>query len=66
MITEIMWERLNSQGIPEIHILGAHNSGSHTFGQHAHPHCIMSPNGRYLSYNNGTQVRSDVYILRID
>ncbi|MCC5929398.1 MAG: hypothetical protein JJU28_09155 [Cyclobacteriaceae bacterium] len=66
MISEIFWENINSQGIPDIHILGAHNSGSHTFGQHAHPHCIMSPNGRFLSYNRGTQYRSDVYILRTD
>ena len=65
LITEIDWQKTNDQGIPEIKILGAHNSGKHTFGQHAHPHCLVSPDGNYVSYNKGSQERSDVFILQL-
>ena len=62
-ITEIDWTKTDSQGIPILNVLGAHNSGNHSFGQHTHPHCLMSPDGKYLSYNRGTQHKSDVYVL---
>lgn len=65
MITEILWEETDLQNFPVINILGAHNSGPHTLGQYAHPHCIMSPDSRYLSYNRGYTNRSDVFILNV-
>lgn len=63
LITEIDWQNCDDQGVPVFNVLGAHNSGKNTFGQHTHPHCLMSPDGRYLSYNRGTKAKSDVYVL---
>jgi Tol biopolymer transport system component len=65
LITEVDWNQLDSQGVPVLNVLGAHNSGNHSFGQHTHPHCLMSPDGKYLSYNKGTQNKSDVYVMTI-
>lgn len=62
-ITEVDWTNFDSQGVPVLNVLGAHNSGSNTFGQHTHPHCLMSPDGKLISYNKGTQFKSDVYVL---
>lgn len=63
LITEVDWTNIDSQGVPVLNVLGAHNSGSNTFGQHTHPHCLMSPDGKFISYNKGSQFKSDVYVL---
>jgi len=65
LITEIDWSQLDRQGAPVLNVLGAHNSGNHKLGQHTHPHCLMSPDGKYLSYNKGTQNKSDVYVMTV-
>jgi hypothetical protein len=66
LITEINWTKRDAQEVPEINILGAHNSGDHNLGQYAHPHCLMSPDGKLLTYNRGNRSRSDVYILSLE
>ncbi len=66
LITEIDWQRSDSQGVPVFNVLGAHNSGNHSFGQHTHPHCLMSPDGKYLSYNKGSRDKSEVYVLTVN
>jgi hypothetical protein len=55
LITAIHFEKLNSQGIPEIEILAQHNT-NWAPGQNNHPHPHVSPDGRWLSYNRGTAV----------
>lgn len=52
---------------PRLEILARHDTvrtdGS---GQHSHPHCHMSPDGRWLSYNKGhADGRSDVCVVRL-
>ena len=66
LITELDWSRIDTHNTPSIVIYGAHNSGSHQFGQHAHPHCHMSPDAQKIAYNKGSEKRSDVYILFTD
>ena len=66
LITELDWSNPDKNNVPPIVIYGAHNSGSHTFGQHCHPHCHMSPDAQKVSYNKGSANHSDVYILFID
>jgi hypothetical protein len=51
--------------VPVLNVLGAHNSGNNTYGQHTHPHCLMSPDGKFISYNKGSQFKSDVYVLTV-
>jgi len=66
LITELDWSQYDKNNVPPIVIYGAHNSGSHTFGQHCHPHCHMSPDTKKVTYNKGSANNSDVYILYIE
>jgi hypothetical protein len=66
LITAIYWQELNSLGLPRIEIIGRHGTYWKT-GQHFDPHCIMSADGRWLSYNRGyPDGRSDVYLLQLE
>lgn len=66
LITAIHWQELNSLGLPRIEILGRHGTYWKT-GQQFDPHPIMSPNGKYLSYNRGyADGRSDVHLLQLE
>jgi len=66
LITELDWTKPDKNNVPPIVIYGAHNSGSHTFGQHTHPHCHMSPDAQKVAYNKGSEKHSDIYILFIE
>jgi len=66
LITELDWTKPDKNNVPPVLIYGAHNSGSYKFGQHAHPHCHMSPDAQKITYNKGSEKRSDVYILFTD
>jgi hypothetical protein len=66
MVTAIYYEELDSSGAPRIELLARH--GTQWDGiqaQFTHPHCHMSPDGRWLSYNKGERGRSDVYLVRV-
>ena len=64
-ITGIRWDKIDKSGKPLIELNGNHQSDWKPIGQHAHPHCQVSPNGKWLSYNRSYDNRSDVYALRI-
>lgn len=64
-LTGIHWQQRNSLQEPAISLYGIHRSDWANIGQHAHPHCQISPDGRWLSYNRSYEGRSDVYALRL-
>jgi hypothetical protein len=66
LITAIYWQELNSLGLPRIEIIGRHGTYWKT-GQHFDPHCIMSADGKWLSYNRGyVDGRTDVYLMQLE
>jgi hypothetical protein len=65
LITGIRWDKRDSCGEPEILLYGTHRSDWKPIGQHAHPHCQVSPDGKWLTYNRSYENRSDVFALRI-
>ena len=66
LITAVHWSELDSLGIPRIEIVGRHGTYWHT-GQQFDPHPVMSPDGRFLSYNRGRRDgRSDVYLMQLE
>ena len=65
LITELDWTKPDANNVPPLVIYGVHNSGHYKLGQHTHPHCHMSPDAQKVTYNKGSEKRSDVYILFI-
>jgi hypothetical protein len=66
LITAVHFEDLDSNGAPRLEILGRHSTDwDAKYGQYSHPHCHVSPDGKWLSYNRGEKDRTDVYALRI-
>lgn len=66
LITAIYWQDRNTLDLPRIEIMGRHGTYWKQ-GQHFDPHCLMSPDGRWLSYNRGYRDgRSDVYLLQLE
>lgn len=64
-LTGIHWNKRDTLNEPAISLYGTHRSDWANIGQHAHPHCQVSPDGRWLSYNRSYEGRSDVYALRL-
>jgi hypothetical protein len=51
-------------GMPPVEVLARHGSQVNALpGQASHPHCHLSPNGRWLSYNAADAKRADVYVV---
>jgi hypothetical protein len=65
LITGIRWKKWEKSTKPEICLFGHHGSDWANIGQHAHPHCQISPDGNWISFNRSYGGRSDVYALRI-
>ncbi len=65
LLTAIYYEDRDATGTPRIEVLARHATqwGSPP-GQYSHPHCHMSPDGRWLSYNRSENGRCDVYLVR--
>ncbi|HSH78708.1 MAG TPA: hypothetical protein VLA19_09275, partial [Herpetosiphonaceae bacterium] len=65
LVTAIYYEDRDATGTPRIEVLARHATqwGSPP-GQYSHPHCHMSPDGRWLSYNRSENGRCDVYLVR--
>ena len=64
-IIGIHWEELDEFGNPRMEVLGKHGSNWNS-GQLSHPHCQMSRNGKWMSYNRGVDPeRSDIYLLQM-
>ena len=64
MVIKIHFADLDSSGAPRLEVLARHDTDWAT-GQQSHPHCHVSPDGRWLSYNRGDGGRSDVYVVRV-
>lgn len=64
LLTAIHWQDRDGAGVPRLEILGSHDTiwGS---SQASHPHPLMSPDGRWISYNRGLAHGSDVYTLDV-
>lgn len=63
-VTAVYWEELDKDGAPRTEVLAQHDTDWKP-GQFSHPHCHMSPDGKWLSYNRGHDGRSDVYVVRL-
>lgn len=64
-VSGIDWQERDGDGIPKIELLGKHNSTYAPGAQTRHPHCQMSGNGKWISYNSQFDDRSDVYVLKM-
>lgn len=66
LICAVHYEDRDTSGSPRIELLGRHETDWAALpGQLTHPHCQMSPDGRWLSYNAAAGGRSDVYLVRV-
>jgi hypothetical protein len=65
LVTAIHYEDRDATGLPRVEALARHATvWGAAHGQFPHPHCHMSPDGRWLSYNRAEGWRSDVYVIR--
>jgi len=64
-ILGIHWQERDAYDIPRVELIAKHNSTYAPGAQTRHPHCQMSKDGRWLSYNSQFDERSDVYVLRM-
>jgi hypothetical protein len=65
-VTGIHYEKLDRNGSPHIELLAKHdNDWNALLGQERDPHCHISPDGRWLSYNRGFKGRSMVHVVEI-
>lgn len=64
-ICGIHWEDRNSDNIPRVELLAKHNSTYAMNDQTRHPHCTMTSDGKWLSYNAKFDARSDVYVVKM-
>jgi len=66
-VCAIFYRELGATGLPRIELLAHHGTDwSAVSGQASHPHCHVSPDGRWLSFNRAAGGRSDVYVVRLD
>lgn len=64
-LSGIHWDKLNSDGLPQIEILAKHNSTYAPGAQTRHPHAQMTWDGKWISYNSQFHDKSDVYVVKI-
>ncbi len=64
LVIKIHYREPDSSGAPRLEVLARHSS-DWSKGQQSHPHCHVSRDGRWLSYNKGEAGRSDVYVVKI-
>jgi len=66
LISVMYYEEADAAGAPRIEILGSHNTDWQCMHwQYTHPHCQMSPDGKWVYYNRGSRGRSDVYVVKV-
>jgi len=67
-VLALYWRELNSFGMPRSEMAFAHNSiycsGLHS--QSCHPHCTMSDDGKWMSFNAYMNGRNDVYVVQME
>jgi hypothetical protein len=67
MVTAVHYQQRDALGAPKLEMIAKHSTewDNDRYGQYCHPHCHISPDGRWLTYNKGEKDRSDVYVVRI-
>jgi hypothetical protein len=64
LITALYYEEADSFGAPRIEVLGRHDTQWRAMpGQFPHPHCHMSPDGKWLSYNRAQGKHTDIRLI---
>lgn len=55
LVCAIFYKEIDAMGCPRIQVLARHSTDwdEPKYGQYSHPHCSVSPDGRWLSYNRG-------------
>jgi len=67
LVCAVYYEKLAATGCPRIELLARHATAwDGMIGQNRDPHCHLSPDGRWLSYNAAARGRSDVYIVQLE
>lgn len=66
LVCAVYYEQLDAVGRPRIEVLARHETDwDAVIGQNRDPHCHLSPDGRWLSYNAAARGRSDVFVVRL-
>jgi hypothetical protein len=60
------WRELNRMGIPKVEMVFAHNSIYIDGMQASHPHCTMSDDGNWMSFNAQRNGRTDVFVAKME
>ncbi|MBE0652969.1 MAG: hypothetical protein IH594_04180 [Bacteroidales bacterium] len=64
-VVAIHWRELNDFGMPLMELAFAHNSYYYNELQVCHPHCTMSDDAKWMSYNAYMNGRADVYVAQM-
>lgn len=65
LVLAIHYEDTDAAGAPRIEVMARHDTlWGGLSGQYSHPHCHMSPDGKWLAYNKADKGRSDVYVVQ--
>jgi len=67
-VVAVHYTEAGTSGVPHVELLARHDTAWKIApGQYPHPHCHMSGDGKWLSYNKGqSDGRSDVYVVRME
>ena len=66
LVLAIFYEELDATGTPRLEIIARHETvWGGLAGQYPHPHCHMSPDGKWLAYNKADFGRTDVYVVQM-
>lgn len=66
LVTVLHYRDCDRRGTPRIEVLARHGTDWAAMGgQYPHPHCHMSPDGRWLSYNRAANGRTDVCVVEL-
>ena len=65
-VLALHWRDLNRSGMPKIEMAFAHNSIYIDGMQASHPHCTMSDDGRWMSFNAQRNGRTDVFVTEME
>jgi hypothetical protein len=66
LITTLYYEEADAFGALRIEVLGRHDTQWRAMpGQFPHPHCHMSPDGKWLAYNRAQRKHSDVCVIQL-
>lgn len=66
LISAVYYEESGRSGPPRIEVIGSHDTDwDGMLWQYSHPHCQMSPDGKWICFNRAEKGRSDVYVIRV-